>query len=177
VEDHYYSAPCRLVHQKVDARITPTTVEILHKGERVRSHARSFQKYKHTTHPEDMPLEHRHYSEWTPSRIIEWAGKIGPSAADLVQKIIQSKDHPEQGYRSALGVIRLERSFGQERLEAACKRSSAFKSYSYKSVKRILKNGAERQPLPGSLNNSMEPRLPFHENIRGSVYYHEEGNA
>lgn len=177
VDSHYYSVPCRLVGETVDVRLTQTTVEILHKGARVRSHARSFKPYEHTTHPEDMPLEHRRYREWTPSRIIEWAGKTGPSTAELVQKIIQSKDHPEQGYRSALGVIRLERSYGKERLEAACKRALAFKSYFYKSVKRILANGADRQPLPGAPGSSQEPRLPFHENIRGGAYYHQEANA
>lgn len=176
VDHHYYSTPFRLVGQTVDVRLTQTTVEILHKGVRVRSHARSFEKYKPTTHPEDMPLEHRRYSEWTPSRIIEWAGKIGPSAAELVQKIIESKDHPEQGYRAALGIIRLERSFGKARIEAACHRALAFKIHAYKSVKRILKCGADRSPWDGA-QALRQPQLPFHGNIRGSAYYHEEGNA
>lgn len=178
VDFHFYSAPYRLVGEKVDVRLTQTTVEILHKGARVRSHARSFEKYGYTTHPEDMPPKHRHHAEWTPSRIIEWAGKTGPSTAQMVQKIIESKDHPEQGYRSALGLIRLERSFGKARVEAACERAAAFKSYRYQSVKRILKNGADRYPLEGA-QAPEPPQLPFHENIRGSAYYStpQEGNA
>ena len=176
LDDHYYSAPCRLVHQKVDVRMTQATVEILYKGARVRSHARSFQKYKYTTHPEDMPESHRQYAQWTPSRIIEWARKTGPKTAELVAKILESKEHPEQGYRSALGILRLERSWGKERIEAASGRALAFKSYSYKSVKRILAAGADCFPLSGAQENP-EPQLPLHDNIRGGAYYHEEGNA
>ena len=177
LDHHYYSVSCRLVGETVDARLTQNTVEIMHKGIRVRSHARSYKSYQHTTHPEDMPLAHRRYSEWTPSRIIEWAGKVGPATAELVGKIIASKDHPEQGYRAALGVIRLERSFRKERLEAACQRALAFKNYRYKSVQRILICGTDRQSLPIEPGIVHRLRLPVHENIRGGAYYHEEGNA
>ena len=169
-DKHFYSAPCRLVGKRLDARLAQGTVEIFYKGERVRSHARSFEKYKYTTHPQDMPESHRRYSEWTPSRIVAWAGKTGPKTAELVGKILETKEHPEQGYRSALGILRLERSCGKERIEAASGRALAFKSYSYKSVKRILAAGAEGFPL-GRVQDNPQPLLPFHDNIRGGAYY------
>lgn len=175
LEAHYYSAPCRLAGQEVHARLTQTTVEIFHQGHRVRSHPRSFERYKHSTHPEDMPEAHRRYAEWSPSRIIEWAAKTGPKTAELVEKILASKDHPEQGYRSALGVIRLERHCGCERLEAASKRALVFGSFSYQSVKRILDRGLDRAAVPQD-GAAVEPRLPFHENIRGSECWDSQEN-
>lgn len=174
---HYYSAPCRLVGERLDVRLTQAVVEIFFKGARVRSHARSFKEYKYTTHPDDMPSHHRHHMDWTPSRIIEWAGKMGPSTALLVERIIKSKDHPEQGYRSALGIIRLERSYDKARVEAACQRALVFKGYSYKNVQSILASGADRYPLPGHPGGSQQPRLPLHDNIRGGAYFQEEGHA
>jgi hypothetical protein len=111
---------------------------------------------------------HQQYLEWTPSRIIEWAGKVGPFTARLVESIMAGKPHPEMGYRSALGVIRLERKYGAERLEAACTRAVRLKLYRFQSVKSMLKSGLDRQPLP-----ELVP-IPFpveHENLRGADYY------
>jgi len=169
VDGHYYSVPCALVKKKVDIRATSTTVEVLFKGNRIASHARSFQKGKHTTIKEHMPSSHRRYAEWTPERIRRWAATVGPETEAHVASIMEHRTHPEQGFRAALGIMRLFKQYGAQRLEAACKRASKYRLYSYKGVANILKTGADR--LDASKN---APTLPpiVHDNIRGPGYYH-----
>jgi transposase len=176
VDGHYYSVPYQLVRQQVDVRLTSTTVEVLHKNHRVAAHPRSCLKGRHTSSAEHMPKSHRKYLEWTPSRIIRWAGQNGPHTRDLVAAIMENRKHPEQGFRSCLGIMRLAKRYTPERLEAACARALVLKAYSYKSVESILKQGLDRQQLPESLS-SEKPVL--HYNIRGREYYHEKeaGNA
>jgi transposase len=167
VDRHYYSVPYQLRGQVVDARITATTVELLFKGKRVASHPRSYLAGRHTTCPEHMPESHKRYLEWTPSRIERWAQKTGPSTGALVKEIMERRPHPEQGFRSSLGIIRLERRYGSDRLEAACTRALFMKAYSYKSVESILKNNLDGKELPVRLAG---PSIT-HENIRGNTYY------
>lgn len=94
------------------------------------------------------------------------------STASLAEKILATKRHPEQGYRSCLGLLRLGKSYGDDRLEAACNRALAIGSHSYKSVKSILKNGLDRQPLPNDAGPEQQGETPIeHDNIRGSDYY------
>jgi len=170
---HYYSVPYQLVHKRVEARVTASTVELFFKGNRVASHKRGYVKGQHTTQREHMPKSHRRYLEWTPSRILNWAGQTGPATRTLAEKILASRRHPEQGYRSCLGLLRLGKSYGQERLEAACARALVIGSWTYKSVKSILKTGLDRQPLPNERNPNThkEPLPDGHENIRGADYY------
>jgi len=170
VDHHYYSVPYQLVHEKVDARFTDTSVEVFFKGRRVAFHRRSSRKGGHTTLREHMPKTHQKYLEWTPSRFIRWAGQIGPQTQNLARLILESRPHPEQGYRSCLGLLRLEKRYSTQRLEAACARALAFKAYSYKNVESILKNGLDRQSL---VTNSPQTPLPLleHENLRGREYY------
>lgn len=164
---HYYSVPYQLRQQTVDARVTASTVEIFFRGKRVASHVRNSVPGRHTTVPAHMPEAHRRYLEWTPSRIISWAERTGPSTASLVKGIMERRPHPEQGFRSSLGIIRLGRRYGQERLEAACTRALFMKAYSYRSVESILKNNLDGKELPGQVN-----RPPVaHGNIRGGGYY------
>jgi transposase len=153
--------------QVVDARMTSATVEIFFKGKRVASHARSYLPWKHTTCPEHMPESHRRYLEWTPSRIVRWAEKSGPSTAEIVREIMERRPHPEQGFRSCLGIMRLGRRYGSERLEAACTRALVLKAYSYKSVELILKNKLDGKELPEKPSGI----CIVHENIRGRGYY------
>jgi transposase len=167
VDHHYYSVPYQLKGETVDARITASAVEILFKGKRIASHARSSLPGRHTTLSAHMPESHKRYLEWTPSRIIKWAEKTGPSTASLVKEIMERRPHPEQGFRSALGIIRLGRRYGEERLEAACIRALFMKAYSYRSVESILKNNLDGKELPERLNR---PSVA-HENIRGGSYY------
>ncbi len=167
LDRHYYSVPYQLRKQVVDARMTSTTVEIFFKGKRVASHARSYLHWKHTTCPEHMPESHRRYLEWTPSRIVRWAEKSGPSTAEIVREIMERRPHPEQGFRSCLGIMRLARRYGSERLEAACARALVLNAYSYKSVESILKNKLDGKELP----ESTPGKCIVHENIRGRGYY------
>ena len=167
VDRHYYSVPHQLRGQVVDARITAATVELLFKGRRVASHVRNSIPFAHSTQSDHMPESHRRYLEWTPSRIITWATKSGPSTGALVKEIIEKKPHPEQGFRSCLGIIRLGRHFGEERLDAACARALIMGAYSYKSVKLILKNNLDGKELPTERSGP----CVTHENIRGNTYY------
>ena len=167
IDRHYYSVPYQLKGEVVIARITATTVELLFKGKRVASHVRSPVPFTHTTSPEHMPESHRRYLEWTPSRIIKWAEKSGSSTGALVKEIMERKPHPEQGFRSALGIIRLGKHYGEERLNAACARALLMRAYSYKSVQSILKNNLDGKELPAERSSSSVT----HENIRGNTYY------
>jgi transposase len=166
---HYYSVPYQLAGQKVDVRLSAATVEIFCYSRRVASHVRSFERYRHTTDPAHMPESHRRHASWTPSRIIEWAGKTGPATAGLVEAILAARPHPEQGYRSALGIICLAERHGTGRAEAACARALHLRSYSYRSVESILKHSLDRQPLPDA--QPARPAHPAHDNVRGARYY------
>ena len=167
VKGHYYSVPFPLVHEQVDVRLTPSTLEVFFKNKRVASHPLSDLKGKFTVLPEHRPPEHQKFLEWTPERIIRWAQKIGLNTALVAQEIIKSKPYPEQGFRACLGLIRLADHYSPKRLEAACLRASQIKSFSYKSVKSILKTGLDGQTL------IIEPEPPAlnHPHIRGQQYY------
>jgi transposase len=169
VEHHFYSAPHALVHEEVEARLTAITVELFHKGERVASHLRSYQRGRHTTIDEHMPKAHREHAEWSPSRIINWAATIGPSTKALTEAILAERRHPEQGYRSCLGILRLGKRYGKERLEAACARAFSVRARSYRHVESILKNNLDRIPAPAKPPAAGPP--VDHENIRGGDYY------
>ena len=167
LEGHYYSVPYQLVKEQLDLRYTAKTVEVFRKARRVAAHCRGHRRGKHTTLREHMPKAHQKYLEWTPIRLVQWARKTGPSTAKLVEGILKGKPHPQQGFRACLGVMRLGKSYGADRLEAACLRSLALESYSYRSVKSILKQGLDRQPLE---RGESEP-IPEHTNVRGAKYY------
>ena len=170
VDHHYYSVPYQLVHETADVRISATTVEFFVRSRRVASHVRSFESYKATTDPAHMPEAHRRHLEWTPGRLIAWAGETGPSAGRLVAELMARKPHPEQGYRSCLGIIRLSRRYDSERLEAACARALAIDAPTYRSVEAILRSGLDRQPLPAPSPTVHLPRRE-HANVRGPAYY------
>jgi len=171
VEGHYYSVPYQYVRQQIEARLTETTLECFFRGERIASHRRSRRRGRHTTVKAHMPASHRHYADWTPERLLDWAAKTGEATAELVRCIITSRAHPQQGYRTCLGILRLGEAHGQERLEAAARRALAIGATSYKSVASILKHGLDHRPLPGE-----EPReaIVEHDNIRGAQYYAEQ---
>jgi len=170
LDRHYYSVPYQLVHEEMDIRYTATTVEVFHRGQRVTSHLRSYKQGQYTTKKEHMPPSHQMYLEWTPSRMIRWARRTGEATAEVVEQIMQSKRHPELGYRSCLGILRLGKRYTDERLEMASRRAIAIRSYSYKSICSILENGLDRVPVPETTKGS-EPII--HEHIRGKEYYCE----
>jgi transposase len=167
VNGHYYSVPCSLIHEKLDVRYTAKTVDIFFKANLVASHERNDTKGRHTTITEHMPKSHQGYMEWTPSRIINWAKTIGPSVAEVVETILNSRVYPEQGYRSCLGILRLDKRYPGGRLDAACKRAIAIRGCSYKSIESILKTGLDLKEVIVS-----QPQVAImHENVRGSDYF------
>jgi len=171
VARHPYSVPYQLVGQELEARYTASVVEIYYKGRRLESHRRRYD-HQPSTKPEHMPSSHRAHAEWTPSRLIHWAEKTGPATGRVVAGILRSRPHPEQGYRACLGLMRLGRHYGAERLEAACTRAEHLRSYSYRTVKNILATAQDRLPFEDE-----PPALaatPSHENIRGAHYYAAE---
>ena len=169
IDRHYYSVPYQLAREQVDVRLTSSTVEVLFKNKRVASHQRDYRKGAFITLTEHMPKSHQRYLEWTPSRIIRWAEKNGPKTKRLITQILDSRTHPEQGYRSSLGIMRLGKAYSPERLEAACERALFINAYSYKSVQSILKKGLDQQPF---LFEQIENAKPLnHYNIRGKRYY------
>ena len=168
LDRHWYSVPYRFVGERADVRASATTVEVFIRGRRVASHLRSAKAGRHTTEPSHMPESHRRHLEWSPGRIVRWASQTGPATGALVAAILESRPHPEQGYRSCLGILRLGRRYGPERLEAAAARALAIRALSYRSVESILKRGLDRSPLPDAAPASPTRR---HENVRGATYY------
>ncbi len=169
VEDHFYSVPYCFARSQVEARLTPRTVEIFLKGERVAAHLRASGNRRHTTVPEHMPSSHRRYADWTIERIRREAASIGPATTALCELILERRPHPEQGFRACLGIVRLVRPFGASRLEAAATRAIEIGTLTYGSVRSILDNRLDRQAPQRPAANGV-PIL--HPNIRGPRYYH-----
>jgi transposase len=169
VERHYYSVPHTLIKKKIDVRITNNTIECFYKNKRVASHIRSHHKGRHSTLKEHMPKSHQKWAQWTPDRFIRWAGKIGGHTQKLIENVLNSRAHPQQGFRTCLGILRLAKSYGDDRLEAACRRAVSIGGTSYRSVESILKHNLDQKPLPDQ--SSKSPPID-HTNIRGARYYH-----
>src|SRR6516225_9681951 len=119
IAKHFYSVPHQLIRQEVEARITATTVEIFHRGKRVASHRRSLRPHRPTTVAEHMPSSHRRYRDWTHERIRREAASVGSDSAVLVDVILRSRPHPEQGFRSCIGILRLVKRAGADGRSAA----------------------------------------------------------
>jgi len=167
---HFYSVPFQLIGSKVDLRVSPVALEVLYKHRRVASHLRSYVPGKHTTCKEHMPSAHRRYAEWTPERITAWAAETGPATATVAAEILRRRPHPEQGFRSCMGLIALGRKYTALRLEAACRRALDIGSPSYKTVKSLLASGLDRAP---AIPKPVAPKEPEHGNLRGPAYYEE----
>ena len=168
VDGHCHSVPYQLVKQQLDARFTANTVEVFHKGRRVASHRRAHRRGRHTTVAQHMPRSHRAHAEWTPQRLVRWARKCGPATAELVRHVLATRVHPQHGFRSCLGIMRLGQRYGDGRLEAACRRALALGTHAYRSIESILRNGLDRKPLP-----TPTPEAPAieHLNLRGPDYF------
>jgi len=168
-DKHYYSVPHRLLKEEVEVRATKSLVEVFHGGKRVASHQRGRPLAGHTTNPEHMPASHRAHAGWSPSRLIAWGEKMGPHTQLMVESILKDRPHPEMGYRSCLGILRLEKTYGAERLEAACERALLVNARSYQPVTAMLKTGMDRQKQD---DDGAATDIPSHENVRGSDYFH-----
>lgn len=168
IAGHYYSVPYRYARQKLDARYTASTVEVFKHGERIASHVRSFSKGRHTTVEAHLAPPHQKVAGWNSQRFLDWAATIGPHTQAAIDHLLRSRRHPQQGYRAALGVLRLAKDYGPDRLEAACDRALRIGAVSWRSLDSILKNGLDRPPRPRG-----QTHLPLdHANVRGAEYYH-----
>ena len=174
-DKHFYSVPHSLVKQKIDLRLSATTLECFFKGKRVASHVRSFQRGRYTTLPEHMPESHRKHMQWTPGRLLNWALTIGPGTRDVVRWQLDNRPHPEQGYRACLGLLNLVKRYGEQRLEAACRRALAIGSPRRKSIVSILEAKLDQHPelLPAGAES--RPTTPAtHRNVRGPDYFRND---
>jgi transposase len=167
-EKHYYSVPHTLIHKAVYVRATQSTLEIFFNNRRVASHPRTHAPGRHITLSEHMPPAHQKYLEWSPERFTRWAQSIGPNTTQLVQALLDSRKHPQQAYRSCLGLLGLGNRYGEQRLEAACRRALPAGIHSYKGVKNIL--DAKLDQVEPEEAPTLVPKS--HENIRGQTYYH-----
>jgi transposase len=167
---HYYSVPYQLVHELVELRFTQTAVEAYHQGKRVAVHKRSFVRGRHTTLAEHMPPRHLGHAERSPEKVLLWAKNVGPMTEALCERIIADKPHPEQGYRSCMGLCRLARRFGKARVEAACTRALWTGALSSRCVKNILESGLDRAPLFDDSASAPAP-VRDHAHLRGAHYY------
>jgi transposase len=168
VDDFYYSVPHALIRAEVDVRITSRTIEIFHRGKRVAAHERRYAGRRHGTDPDHMPSAHRRYAEWSASRFKRWAHSIGPNTEALVIAVLANRPHPEQGFRTCLGVLRLFRGIAPARAEAVAARAIAIGALNYKSVASILENNLDRASPPDAENNNVIE----HQNLRGPGYFH-----
>lgn len=136
--EHYYSVPYTLIRKEIFIRATERIIEIFYKNQRVASHPRSNTQGRFTTFSDHMPTSHRKYSEWSPERFMSWAKKIGPITAQLVKAILTSRKHPQQSFRSCMGILGLAKRYSEERLEATCNRALPTGIRSYKGIRNIL---------------------------------------
>lgn len=174
VDHNYYSVPYQLVQQQVDVRLTATTVEILHASKRVASHPRATGRGGYITQVQHRPASHQKHLEWTPSRLVGWAQTIGPQTGKLISLLLEAKPHPEQGYRSCMGIMRLGKSYGAQRLEAAATRAIACRACTYRSVKSILQKNLDQAPVEQAPEAAP---TPAHSNLRGPGYFAGQGGA
>ena len=168
VEAHHYSVPHTHIRRTIDVRVTASTVECFYRSRRIAVHPRSCRKGQHTTMAAHMPDRHRAWAEWTPERLVRWAKKTGEATAKVVDGIMASRKHPEQGFRACLGIMRLAKSYGPQRCEAACKRALAIGSLRYRSIESILRRGLDQIELDNARDDH---RSITHDNIRGPHYY------
>lgn len=171
---HYYSVPHSLVGEHVMVRVTDSTVECFFKGGRVAAHLRSYLKGQHTTLAEHMPSAHRKHMKWTPGRLLNWGQNIGDGTRAVVQWQLENRPHPEQGYRACLGLLNLSKTYGEERLEAACRRALAIGSPTRKRIIAILKARLDQHPeLFPAADTAAATASRAHSNVRGADYFRD----
>ena len=170
VEKNFYSVPYALIHKQVDIKYTAHQVVIYHEGEVVARHIRTLKQGQFVTDSTHMPHEHRFYKEWSPERIRSWGAKIGPNTARLMERIMETRVHPEHAFRSCLGIIRLARTYTPERLERAAPKAIERNLLAYRSIKSMLDKGLDTVTLFDE--PEVEPAAAIdHQNIRGGGYY------
>ena len=170
-DSHYYSVPYQLVKEEVMVHAGDTLLAIFYQGKQVAAHARSHRKGGHTTDPNHMAKAHRKHQAWSPQRLLNWAADIGPHTQSVIRYQLESRPHPEHGYRTCLGLLSLSKKYGKDRLEAACQRAQTIGGMHYKNIASILSKSLDKVPLDN--NAPAQTTLPLlHDNVRGSDYYH-----
>ena len=168
-DHHYYSVPYKFIGCKVKIIYTLQKVNIYYKYECIASHIRNFRKYKYTTLTEHLASTHKFMSEWNPERFIKWARSIDKDIETLITYILDNRPHPEQAYKSCLGILNLEKKVGRKRLINACRRALEYGNYNYVTVKTILERKLDLEESEDGKQE--EINLPEHKNIRGKEYY------
>lgn len=170
-DKHYYSVPHRYCDKNVELFITPKTVEIYHNNERIALHTREYRHYGYTTMKQHMPHQHCYKDNWNAEKLLSWAASIGTHVRDVIETILDRKAHPEQGYKSCMGILNLSKKYTGIRLDGACRKALKYDHVTYRGIENMLKNGMEECTEP-ELNNVTPIR--HHENIRGKQYYTQE---
>jgi transposase len=166
-DKHYYSVPFNYIKKKVDVVYTHADVEIYYNNVRIACHRRSDKANGYTTIKEHMPENHKFYNEWSPERFISWAEKLGDDVKILIEKILLTRDHPEQAFKVSLGILNLAKRYGNEKLNKACRKAVYYDVYTLKFVKNALENNA----LEIESNDLFTVSNITHENIRGNQYF------
>jgi transposase len=168
IDSFYYSAPHALIRQQVDARITPTTIELFHKGQRIAVHQRRYGSVRrHGTDPDHMPKAHRRYGEWSPERFCRWGAEIGPGTEGLIIAILARRPHPEQGFRTCMGVLQLYKGLEKSRAESVSDYAVAVGALNSKSIASIIAHKLDLA-VPASEDGVVDS----HTNVRGPQYFH-----
>ena len=170
-DKHYYSIPCQHRGRSVDVFCGPRTVEIYYKNERITLHVRDRTPYRYTTTPEHMPPNHRFMDDWTAEKFLAWGDSIGEEVHRIIEVVLSTRQHPEQGYKTCLAILSLAKGYGNERLRGACRTAAYIGAYTFRTIENILKNNMDGYEVQPELFDSP---LPLHENIRGSEYYTTE---
>jgi len=170
VHHHYYSVPYQLFRKVVDVRISAQTVEFFLKGKKVSSHLRS-DGCGQSTIPAHMPEAHRAYAEQSPEQVINWSRSVGNSVVDIIEIIIKSKRHPQQGFNACMGLKNLGKQYSNERLDAACSRAIKMGCTTLTSIRSILKTNLDQQSQDEEVVNEA---TVDHDNIRGPNYFNEK---
>jgi transposase len=168
VDKHYYSVPYRFIGKKVKILYSRSSIEVYYHYERIAMHKRIKSPYSYTTDKDHMATTHRFMTEWTPDRFLEWAASIHEDVRLYILKILDRKQHPEQAYRSCVGILGFAKKAGNERLTSACRRALGYGLYNYKTIQQILENKMDQ--YEDSLFADELP-MPNHDNIRGEDYY------
>ncbi len=169
-QGHYYSVPYQLVKEEVVIHAGDTVLAIFYRGKQVAAHARAHHTGGHTTDPAHMAKAHLKHQQWSPQRFIQWAADIGPATQAVITYQLESRRHPEHGYRACLGLLNLAKKYTPHRLEAACQRAQTIGGMHYKNIASILANSLDKVPLDGNDKPTTLP--PVHDNVRGAEYYH-----
>lgn len=166
-DKHYYSVPYAYIRKKVKLLYSSKTVEIYHRYKRIAVHLRTKSRYNYTTTKEHLATTHQFITEWTPQRFINWGASIDEHVKQLIINILEKKQHPEQAYKSCMGILSLTKKVGKDRLINACTRALEYGLYNYKIVQSILERGLDKMEQ----NTEEQQELPLHDNIRGKKYY------